>query len=221
MATDVLNALPRCYDFDGAFSDNQCAVSGNPSLGNKILAPLAVESSGSVVTASDDGKLSRTTSAGVTTLIVSVGASIPDSPVIASNGDIILGDQGGALRRYTPAGAPAWTTSPNLGSAVLAPMILSGTSATFVVPTKGGSVFAIRADGTKAWEGALASTELRAGNLYTPPGQPAGNVLSTAYFAGSNGKLYAVIVDGQLDAGAPWPKAFHDPRNTNDARAAP
>jgi outer membrane protein assembly factor BamB len=100
-------------------------------------------------------------------------------------------------------------------------MILKAGVETFVVPTKAGSVYAIRADGTKAWDGTLASTELRAGNLYTPPGQPPGSALSTAYFAGTNGKLYAVIVDGQLDTGAPWPKAFHDARNTNDAGAPP
>ena len=39
--------------------------------------------------------------------------------------------------------------------------------------------------------------------------------------AGADGKLYAVVVDGQLDVTAPWPKAFHDPRNTSNAGTQP
>jgi hypothetical protein len=219
-ATDVLNATMRCYDFDGAFSDNKCVVPSNPTLGAGVLAPLAVDAAGDVWTASDDGKLSRTTKDGSTTNVVAVGAKLVDSPVIASNGDVIVGDQGGYLHRYTTAGASVWTTSFNLGGPVLAPMILAGTATTLVASTKNGAVVALRADGTKVWSGVLGSTELRAGNLYTPSGQT-GTVMSTAYFPASNGKLYAVIVDGALDSGSPWPKAFHDVRNTNNAGTKP
>ena len=219
-ATDVLNATMRCYDFDGAFSDNKCLVPSNPTLGAGVLAPLAVDAAGDVWTASDDGKLSRTTKDGSTTNVVAVGAKLVDSPVIASNGDVIVGDQGGYLHRYTAAGASVWTTSFNLGGPVLAPMILAGTATTLVTSTKNGGVVALRADGTKVWSGVLGSTELRAGNPYTPPGQTR-TVMSTAYFPASNGKLYAVIVDGALDSGSPWPKAFHDVRNTNNAGTRP
>jgi len=66
-----------------------------------------------------------------------------------------------------------------------------------------------------------SATQLRAGNLFTPPSQPAGSTVSYAYFSSGNGRLFAVIVDGQLDATAPWPKAFHDPRNTNHAGPQP
>ena len=66
-----------------------------------------------------------------------------------------------------------------------------------------------------------AGAALQPANIYTPPGQPAGAVMSTAYVSGADGKLYAVIVDGQLDTSAPWPKAFHDPRNTNNAGTRP
>jgi hypothetical protein len=45
--------------------------------------------------------------------------------------------------------------------------------------------------------------------------------MSYAYFASGNGRLYSVVVDGQLDASAPWPKAFHDPKNTNRAGPQP
>jgi hypothetical protein len=220
-ATDVLNATMRCYDFDGAFSDNKCVVSSNPSVGNKVLAPLAIDSAGDVWTAADDGKLSRTTAGGVTTNVVSVGASLVDSPVIASNGDVIVGDQSGLLHRYTSTGASVWTTAFNLGGPVLAPMILANTETALVTSTKSGAVHGLRADGTKVWSGTLGSTELRAGNIFTPPGQPPGAILSTAYFPAANGKLYAVVVDGQLDTAAPWPKAFHDPRNTSNAGTKP
>jgi hypothetical protein len=90
-----------------------------------------------------------------------------------------------------------------------------------LVGTKAGAIHAVRGDGSVIWSTSLDSTELRAGNIYTPPGQPPGTVLSTAYFSATNGKLYAVIVDGELDASAPWPKAFHDPRNTNRAGPQP
>ena len=49
----------------------------------------------------------------------------------------------------------------------------------------------------------------------------AGARTATAYVAGADGKLYAVVVDGQLDTTAPWPKAFHDPRNTSNAGTLP
>ncbi|HEX9399522.1 MAG TPA: pyrrolo-quinoline quinone, partial [Anaeromyxobacter sp.] len=78
-------------------------------------------------------------------------------------------------------------------------------------------------DGRIAWSGKLSAgtASLQPGNIYTPPDQPADEVLSTAYFAGADGVLHAVIVDGALDGAAPWPKAFHDPRNTNRAGPQP
>ena len=92
----------------------------------------------------------------------------------------------------------------------------------FVVSTAQGAVHALRADGSISWSASsLANFALQPGNIYTPPNQPANEVLSTAYFAGADGVLHAVIVDGALDGNAPWPKAFHDPRNTNRAGAQP
>ena len=75
--------------------------------------------------------------------------------------------------------------------------------------------------GAVSWQRTLGTADLNAPNIYTPPGQPAGKVLSTAYISSASGKLYAVIVDGELDTSAPWPKAFHDPRNTNNAGTQP
>jgi hypothetical protein len=108
-----------------------------------------------------------------------------------------------------------WLNPPTLGGPVLAPMVMTATMSTFVVPTKAGSIYAISDSGSVVWSGNLEGAELRAANIHSLPG--AG--LSTAYFSSANGKLYAVIVDGRLDASAPWPKAFHDARNTNRAGA--
>ncbi len=47
------------------------------------------------------------------------------------------------------------------------------------------------------------------------PAAPGG--LPTAYAGSQDGKLYAVVVDGPLDATAPWPKAHHDLANTANA----
>ena len=89
-----------------------------------------------------------------------------------------------------------------------------------MVPTSDGSVFAVRvADGTVTWTQRLtaAAQSLEPANIWTEPGA----TTSTAYLAGADGNLYAVIVDGVLDTSAPWPKAFHDPQNTSNAGVAP
>ncbi|HEX9307498.1 MAG TPA: hypothetical protein VF894_08405 [Anaeromyxobacter sp.] len=132
-------------------------------------------------------------------------------------------EKGNILSRWTAAGmsfAP-WQT-PDLGGAPRTPLVLAAV-APFVVSTAKGDVHALHADGTIAWSGKLSAgtAALQPGNIYTPPGQPADSVLSTAYFAGADGVLHAVIVDGALDGAAPWPKAFHDPRNTNRAGPQP
>ena len=81
-----------------------------------------------------------------------------------------------------------------------------------------GGLTALDGAGQLRWTVQLApvATPLHAPNLHAPPGAS----LSTAYVPAANGKLYAVIVDGRLDAAAPWPKAFHDPKNTGNATTA-
>jgi hypothetical protein len=169
-------------------------------------------------------KLSRTVpreAAGTVTPVVALAARISDSPVILANGDVVVGDQGGVLHRYTSTGTPVWTTEPNLGAAVHAPMVLAGGRGELLVPTAGGRLFALDGDGSEVWSATLdGGKALRAANLHTPPGQTA-SVTSTAYLASSSGKLFAVVVDGALDASAPWPKAFHDRRNTSRAGPQP
>jgi hypothetical protein len=217
-ATASLVSTLRAFSFDGAFTPKWSA-----NIGMNVTAPLAVDDLGRIWAGSQDAKLTRTTPSGLTgdpVVVATLTGSATDSPVLLAGGDVVIGDLSGVLHRFTSAGVQVWASPPNLEAAVLAPLVLSGGDAQFVVPTKAGRVYAVRSDGSPMWFGNLDGTELRAGNIYTAPGQQ-GSVVSTAYFSGANGKLYAIIVDGALDAAAPWPKAFHDPRNTNRAGAQP
>ncbi len=195
--------------------------SSPPSVGVNVSAPVAVDGSGGILTGSQDAKLHRTDATGVTAVAATLLGSVVGSPVVLSNGDVVVGDQGGTLHRIAPGGTRVWDPAPKVAaSGVLGPVVLTG-PVPFLVPTTTGTVYAVRDDGTTAWSRALAPGEaLREGNLHTPPGQTA-PVMSTAYFSASNGRLFAVVVDGALDGTAPWPKAFHDPRNTNRAGAQP
>lgn len=188
-------------------------------------APLAMDGAGAVIGASEEtAPLLKRTVPGTTPAVTEVGALSAfalDSAITLASGDEVVGDESGHLHRFSAAG-PVWSPAPSLGSAVHGPLALTGTTAPFLVPTNAGKVFALGDDGQTRWEGTLpAATQLRAGNIHTPAGQPAGSTMSTAYFTSGNGRLYAVVVDGQLDASAPWPKAFHDPRNTNRAGPQP
>jgi hypothetical protein len=151
---------------------------------------------------------------GRTTTVKTLGGSIIDSPVVLAGGDVVVGDQAKVLHRFRPDGTQVWAAEPVLDGPVLAPLVLAGGSAALLVPTAAGTLHAVAADGTVLWGGALTQGQaLRAGNVHTPPGAAFG----TAYFGSSDGKLYAVAVEGRLDAAAPWPKAHHDARNTSNA----
>jgi hypothetical protein len=210
----------RCFEFDGAL-----AQVGAANVGVNVLAPLAIDSEDHIWSGSQDGKLNRSrfsSTASETTTVASLPAPLVDSPVIASGGDVLVGDADGVLHRFDSLGNPLWSSPPNLGGAVSAPLLLMGGSSAIVVSTRNGTIHALRADGSEVWRGALgAGAELRSGNIFTDEAQTTSSVLSTALFASADGKLYAVVVDGQLDTAAPWPKAFHDPRNTNNAGTAP
>ncbi len=132
---------------------------------------------------------------------------------------ILVPEQGETLSRWPSTGSE-WH-SPNLGGVARTPLVLEDARTPFAVSTDAGNVHALRPDGSIAWSGQFGTAALQPGNIYTPPGQPPDAVLSVAYFAGADGVLHAVIVDGALDGNAPWPKAFHDARNTNRAGAQP
>jgi len=176
---------------------------------------VAVASNGS------DGLLLRCAETGGDPEHVATTAIPSGGVAILSDGSIVVPEQTKTLSRWTSSGAafPGWQ-KPDLGGATRTPLVVtSGTP--FVVPTAKGALHALRPDGTIAWSGQLSAgtASLQPGNIYTRGTEPAGAELSIAYFAGSDGVLHAVIVDGRLDASAPWPKAFHDARNTNRAGA--
>jgi hypothetical protein len=219
-ATSNATAILKSFSFDLAFLDRWNESS--PSVGSTVSVPLAVDADDRVLTVSQDGKLFRTTPTNQSEALATFDNTVVDSPVILSDGDIIVGDQSGAVHRLLASGAPRWSAPRSLGGPVLSAIALSGPAEKLVVPTRNRIVSALADDGTVLWSTTLGTEgELRAGNIHTPPGQPAGQVISTVYFPTSDGRLHAVIVDGQLDPGAPWPKAFHDARNTSNAGTAP
>jgi outer membrane protein assembly factor BamB len=100
------------------------------------------------------------------------------------------------------------------------PLALSGTGDSMLVSTSRGYLYLLNeSDGSIIWSGRLTASNqsLETPNIWTEPGA----TTSTAYLAGADGVLYAVIVDGALDTSAPWPKAYHDPQNTSNAGYAP
>ncbi|WP_242343124.1 PQQ-binding-like beta-propeller repeat protein [Anaeromyxobacter terrae] len=194
-----------------------------PVVGDGVVAPPAVDADNGVWSVALDGSVHRTRPDGSTAKMTTVGSSA-SGIVILRDGSVVIGDLTGRVRRTAASGTAPWSDSGQLNGVPAAPMVVSGPSTQLIVPTSTGRLYAVReSDGSIAWSVKLsaAGAALQPANIYTTPGQPAGAVMSTAYVAGADGKLYAVIVDGQLDTAAPWPKAFHDPRNTNNAGTQP
>jgi hypothetical protein len=213
-ATLALKAVRR-HIWDGeAF-----APSWEVDVGDTISAALAMNGTGSVLTGSAAGEVERTwagAGAGTVAGLATLDGSIDESPIVLSNGDVVVGDASGKLHRLSATGARVWDPPVDLGAAVHAPMALltaDGQSRWFLVATADGVVHALGDDGAPLWKGAVSGQPLGAGNLHTP----AGSAFSTAYFAGDDGKLYALAVEGRLDTSSPWPKAWHDARNTSRA----
>jgi outer membrane protein assembly factor BamB len=129
-----------------------------------------------------------------------------------------VGDANGTLVRLTASADVPWTTSEALVGAPAVGLALAGDSPSILVPTDQGRLYAVgQADGLIQWSTALSAQALQPANVWTEDGASTG----TAYLAGDAGVLYAVVVDGPLDTGAPWPKAYHDAQNTSWAGAAP
>ncbi|ABS28536.1 PQQ-binding-like beta-propeller repeat protein [Anaeromyxobacter sp. Fw109-5] len=210
---------------NGALSANWTGVPpapARPSLGGLVTAPLAADEH-AIWSVSSTGNVQATELDATSTGMGSLGVGASGIAVL-KDGNVILSQESGTLRRLDPLRSPAWNESAQLSGVPATPMVVSGQATQLIVPTSTGRLYAVReSDGGIAWSVKLsaAGAALQPANIYTPPGQPAGAVTSTAYVSGADGKLYAVIVDGQLDTAAPWPKAFHDPRNTNNAGTAP
>ncbi len=192
-----------------------------PSVGS-LLEPLAIDSQGAIWTTALNGDVYRTTSSGVAQHIgvtPSISASSTGSIVLA-DGSAVVADYASVLRRISDVGSPPWTTSSGLSGHPRIPLALKGIVPMLLVPTSDGFVFAVRqGDGQVDWSQKLPVTNqsLEPANIWTDPGA----TTSTAYLAGADGTLYAIIVDGALDTSAPWPKAFHDPQNTSNAGVTP
>jgi hypothetical protein len=153
------------------------------------------------------------TGAGTPGPSIPLGANPGGSPVVLSNGDVAI-CVGSELRRFTPAGAPVWTAP--LSGPGLTPLALAepGGAGALLVPTRSGSVDLIDAtSGARRWTASLTvNVELREGTVRAAAGARA----STAWFTSVDGLLHGLVVDGALDGAAPWPKAWHDARNTGN-----
>jgi hypothetical protein len=192
------------------------------AVGGTVAVTPAFDADGRILTVAQDAGIDRTTTAGATATLATLDGSIDDSPIVLAGGDVVVGDASGRLHRIAPDGTAAWDPPVELGAPVHAPMALVGGPARLLVATSDGRLHALDADGAVLWAGDLTGgMALGAGNLWTPPACLAPETCtSTAYFAGADGKLYAVAIEGALDTAAPWPKAWHDPRNTSRAGGA-
>ena len=151
--------------------------------------------------------------------------AVRDSPIILASGDVIVGDQSGSLHRLTSTGAGV----PRMAEAE--PRRASATARWSLIWRRppGSSSRPRRGRCTRSGRTAPIAVVKRTRARPHPSRRqhlhavPADRARCSAPHtsAGANGKLHAVIVDGALDAAAPWPKAFHDPRNTNRAGAQP
>ncbi|HSM94343.1 MAG TPA: PQQ-binding-like beta-propeller repeat protein [Anaeromyxobacteraceae bacterium] len=204
-------ASVRRYSFVGAAFEELWSV----AVGTTVSAAPIFDASGRILTGGQDAGLDRTEIAGASAPLATLTGSVDEQPIVLSNGDIVVGDASGRLHRLAADGTPVWEV--NLGAAVHAPMALTDGPVRFLVATADGKLHALDDAGAALWEGALtAGPALGPGNIYTPPNAS----FSIAYFGGADGKLYAVLVEGRLDTAAPWPKAWHDTRNTSRAGAA-
>jgi outer membrane protein assembly factor BamB len=217
-STAPVEVTLRRFNFDGALGEGSTRT-----VGNALAAPLAIASNGAVWTASADvtlATLQQTNPDGSAGASIALGASPGGGAVVLANGDVAI-CVGNELRRYTSGGEPAWAAPAPLTGAGLTPIALAGpgAAATLLVPTRSGTVDAVRAsDGARLWSASLTvNVELREGTVRAAAGARA----STAWFTSSDGLLHGLVVDGALDPAAPWPKAWHDPRNTGNLSAAP
>jgi hypothetical protein len=204
----------RSFAFAGAFVESPLAT-----LTGTYEVPPSIEAADGAWLGTADttsSKLQLVTAAGSVEAPIPLGASVRSQIAVLAGGDVVV-SEGSYLSRFSPSGVARWDPAPQLDGVGLTPMVLSdGATTFFLVPTRNGRVNLVGGDGTLEWGGVLGSgSALLEGNLHTPPGSS----LSYAYFTSADGKLHQVVVDGRLDTSAPWPKAWHDPRNTGNAAA--
>jgi hypothetical protein len=196
---------------------------------DRVQVPLAVDGSGSVIAACDNGQVHRVANgspfADELLYALSAGVRPTGSPVVLADGGIVIPASDGNVVKLMPGATSAtvaWATSVAatagefpVGSA--AADGAGGRPAIYATTSKGRLV-ALDASGTVLWSGVL---DAGGGALGFPaiapaPATPA-TALPTLYAGSASGKLYRVVVDTGLDPAAPWPKAHRDPKNTGAA----
>ncbi|HET6922771.1 MAG TPA: hypothetical protein VFI16_06455, partial [Anaeromyxobacteraceae bacterium] len=186
--------------------------------GSSVVAPLTLDGQARVILCSLDGSVLRVTNQGASgsvSPLASLPAQAEASPIVLSGGDIVVGLTGGAVHRLADNGTPLWASPPDVGDSArgLAALSPGPDGADVVATTALGEITALKPDGTPAWSGrpTTAALSFPAAVAAAPGGLP------TAYAGSQDGKLYAIVVDGPPDAGAPWPKAHRDLANTANA----
>jgi outer membrane protein assembly factor BamB len=178
-----------------------------------VSAPLAIDDGDSVWSIAANAELFRTSAGASASRVTTLDGAVT-GPIVLSGGIILTSSPNQVLQATLPGGVPPWARSATLNGVPSTPLVLD--SGDLVVPTSTGRVCCVEVStGLVQWSAKLVETgvALQPANIWTEPGAKT----STAYLAGADGKLYAVIVDGALDKTAPWPKAYHDPQNTSNA----
>lgn len=210
---DPAQATLRRFSYDGALGEGETTT-----VGGYLNTPIAAGFAGAVWTASADvtfAKLQLNHADGTPGPSAALGSNPGGGPVVLADGSAAV-SVGATLRRHLPSGLSAWVVPAPLGGAGLTPLVLAGpgTPTTLLVPTRAGGVDAVRAeDGARLWSASLTvNGELREGTAWPA----ADGLTSLAWFTSGDGLLHGLVVDGALDPAAPWPKAWHDPRNTGN-----
>jgi outer membrane protein assembly factor BamB len=207
---------------DGALAAQWTGSPAAPTVGT-VTVPPAIDGSGLVWTTSLAGLVFRTNSSGSAQQLSPTSGVSENSTgvIILSDGSAVLGDYASTtVRRLMPNGSSPWASGALVNGHARMPLAIGGDTPSLLVATDQGTVHLLRqSDGHSLWDAQLTTlgVSLEPPNIWTEPGA----TTSTAYLAGADGYLYAVIVDGTLDTSAPWPKAYHDPQNTSHAGAAP
>ncbi|MFT3913205.1 MAG: hypothetical protein QM704_03665 [Anaeromyxobacteraceae bacterium] len=214
-ALSNISSTLKQFTFDGALTEGWSV-----GIGASVSVNPAVASGDVFITLSSDGKVTKTTVAGTSAPVTTVTESVLEAPVVLAGDEIVIGDITGAVRRISFTGASLWSTPPNLGGIPVGALAISNSSTKLLVGTRAGSVYALDNAGATLWTTTLPGAPLLKGSNISAPSAET-PITSTAYFSASNGKVYAVIVDGTLDTSAPWPKAFRDRKNRSNAGLAP
>lgn len=197
-----------------------------PNACDDVVVPLAVDGTGKVLVACNNGQLHRVTSAGAAAVSLSdeylgtLPAAPSGSPVVLSTGAVLVPLASGKIARLSASGLG---TFADLGAADRANgLAVTGTGAenTVLATTSQGNVVAFDPAGGVRWSGSAASGAALDFPVVVPaPSAAPATALPTLFAGSAGGKVVRVVVDDRMDRASPWPKAQHDLRNTGNADA--